>query len=319
VEAVLHVATLGVGFVHLNGKDVTEDQLTLSGWTDTESRVLFSSYNVTELLLPAGGESNVLAACVGSGWRDLNDFPRNDLATAGSVDVTHARVLRAQLVITAPVVVGTGEVAERVTVATVNSRGSTRGGGAGDAAKEDEEDEEVWLTTPAPFTASIFDGETYDASLEVGGWDSNNVASDDDDGSFSSSSSSSSSFEASDWSAAVALTGEADAPQGAMTPAQGIGLQPGIRVTQTVRPVSIEFIAFDSEKGAGGGGGSSGVYVVDFGVNLAGVVSIRIPQGTTNITLVGHVLQFSLHRVAEDLVVCFSLLSCIVFFFAFPD
>ena len=92
---ILHIAALGVGFARINGQEVSEDRLLLGGWTDNEQRVLYSSYDVSDLLAAPGAE-NVLAVAIGTGHRDLDQFPRlDDAATAG--DITNLRVLRAQL------------------------------------------------------------------------------------------------------------------------------------------------------------------------------------------------------------------------------
>lgn len=46
----LLVATLGFGYVTVNGLEVSDDVLSYSGWTNTEKRILYRTYNVTALL-----------------------------------------------------------------------------------------------------------------------------------------------------------------------------------------------------------------------------------------------------------------------------
>ena len=232
-QAVLHIATLGMGFSRINGQEVSLDELTHSGWTDNESRNLFTSYDVTLALNDPGAE-NVIAIAVGTGWRSLDDFPRRDYDPIGAlapVDTTHARVVRAQLQFLG---VDGLEVA-----LPVNS---------GDD----------WLTTVAPFTqTSIYDGEVYDASLEVTGWDISEC-----------------NLEA--WSPAVALASN-DAPQGTMISSTYEAFLPPMRISRVVRPVSVNRVVTDDAKV---------VFVVDFGANLAGVAEVRVPNGCRNLTLV---------------------------------
>ena len=95
-SAILHVATLGMGFSRINGLEVSDDRLTHSGWTDNENRVLYSTYDVSSLLAPAG-EANVLAIAVGTGWRDQITYPRRDDTASSTEDSTHLRLCRAIL------------------------------------------------------------------------------------------------------------------------------------------------------------------------------------------------------------------------------
>lgn len=63
---------------------VSLDELTVSGWTDSESRNLYSSYDVTDLLDWSGESEQVLGIAVGTGWRDLVAFPRRDFEPIGA-------------------------------------------------------------------------------------------------------------------------------------------------------------------------------------------------------------------------------------------
>lgn len=64
LRARLHVTALGIYEVHMNGRRVSDDVLS-PGWTDYKRRVLYQTYDVTQLLVP--GE-NVLGAIVADGW-----------------------------------------------------------------------------------------------------------------------------------------------------------------------------------------------------------------------------------------------------------
>jgi len=64
-KARLYATALGVYEASINGKPVSDDQLT-PGWTDYFERTMVQTYDVTNLLQP--GESNVLGALLGDGW-----------------------------------------------------------------------------------------------------------------------------------------------------------------------------------------------------------------------------------------------------------
>lgn len=227
--ATLHIAALGMGFARLNGQEVSEDRLLLSGWTDNEQRVLYNSYDVSSLLAPSGGP-NVLAVAIGSGYRDLLQFPRLD-AAAASNDMTHFRVVRAMLLAT---------------------DGTNLLGGSSS-----------WFTAPGPWLrTSIYNGEIYDARLEVGGWDADPALP----------------MSSGHWTMAVALTAEEDAPQGAMVSSASFS---PIQVTDVTDALSVTKVQDDST-------GGLPIYVVDFGLNRAGVVRYSIPSSASfvNITLI---------------------------------
>lgn len=65
-DAELLVATLGFGYVTVNGKDISEEFLSYSGWTATEKRVLYRSFPIGKLL--DGGHA-VVKVSLGCGYR----------------------------------------------------------------------------------------------------------------------------------------------------------------------------------------------------------------------------------------------------------
>jgi alpha-L-rhamnosidase len=134
VRARLYVTALGLYEASINGRLVT-DAVYRPGWTDYHRRVPYQAYDVTDLLQP--GE-NAIGAILGDGWY------------CGFVDKRRQQwgdrpQLRAKLVVELE------GIAEPVVLAT-------------DAA---------WRTTTGPIRMSDnYNGETYDARLELPGWDS---------------------------------------------------------------------------------------------------------------------------------------------------
>lgn len=103
---------------------------------------------------------------------------------------------------------------------------------------------ESWLTRPGPIIRNnVYLGEHYDARLEVASW---NALGNQRPG----------------WKNASKAVG----PDGTMT----VQMEPPIRVTRTIKPVSIR------EQ-------SKGIHIVDFGQNFAGFVRLQVkgPAGTT--------------------------------------
>lgn len=134
-RARLYATALGLYEVTLNGRRVGADRLT-PGWTDYHKRLQVQAYDVTGLLQP--GE-NVLGAILGDGWfaGKIGWLPR-DHKTYGPGP---ARLLL-QLVLDAP------------------------DGGRHVIATDDS-----WKAAHGPILESdLLDGETYDARLEMPGW-----------------------------------------------------------------------------------------------------------------------------------------------------
>lgn len=135
-RARLYATALGLYECWINGRRVG-DRLFTPGWTDYRLRVPYQTYDVTGLLNDGG---NALGAILADGWyrgfvQQVNDHKGPPLY--GPVPL-----LRVQLVV---------DFAD----------GSSGTIGSGDS----------WRTAPGPFlAASIFNGETYDARLELPGW-----------------------------------------------------------------------------------------------------------------------------------------------------
>ena len=132
-SARVYVTALGLYELHLNGKKVGSDLFT-PGWTSYKNRIQYQTYDVTNLL----GTKNVLGAVVGDGWYRGNIGFKGQRSYYGDKSA-----LLAQLEIS--YADGTTE-----TVAT----------------------DANWKTTTGPILESdIYNGENYDARLELTGWD----------------------------------------------------------------------------------------------------------------------------------------------------
>jgi len=133
VSARLYVTALGLYECYLNGRRVGEDLFT-PGWTDYKKRVQYKVYDVTNMLAP--GE-NALGAILGDGWYCGN------VAWYGRQQYGDRPRLLAQLCLTLA-------DSSAITVAT----------------------DESWKVSYGPILESdILMGESYDARLEMPGWD----------------------------------------------------------------------------------------------------------------------------------------------------
>jgi len=132
-SARVYVTALGLYELHLNGKKVGTDLFT-PGWTSYKNRIQYQTYDVTNLL----GAKNVLGALVGDGWYRGNIGFKGQRSYYGDKSA-----LLAQLEIS--YADGTNE-----TIVT----------------------DPNWKTTTGPILESdIYNGENYDARLELTGWD----------------------------------------------------------------------------------------------------------------------------------------------------
>jgi len=126
----LMASTLGFGYVSINGKEISDDLLSYSGWTNTEKRVLYRMYDITELVGKDG--LAVLHVALGCGYRcdPRNRFPAY-LDTANRSHDTIPRIFRLQI------------WAEKTRVFHSGSKG--------------------WFARQGPVTEdSVYGGETYD-------------------------------------------------------------------------------------------------------------------------------------------------------------
>ena len=198
-RAVLSVTALGVYQVEINGRRVGDEELA-PGWTSYRHRLRFASHDVTGLLQDG---ANAIGAIVGDGWA------RGRLGFSGARNFyTERPALLAQLDIT---------LADG-TVRTVATDGDWRSGIGPERGSD------------------LYDGETYDARLELGGW-------------------SRPGYDAGGWRPVEVIEHDL----ATLTPAA----VPPVRAVQEVAPVSIWRAP-------------SGDTLVDFGQNLVGRVRIRL-------------------------------------------
>jgi len=198
-RARVYVTGLGSYVLHLNGQRVGEDRFT-PGWTDYPTRIQYQTYDVTSLLKQ--GE-NAVGAILGNlwwssglGWRGSKVYSDGPLRFLMQLVVDYA-----------------------------------------DGTSETFVTGENWMTHDAPIVEnSLYHGETYDARLEMPGWDETN-------------------FDNSSWKPVVVL----DPEKARLVAQQG----PTIQVTQEITPVSVT--ALDSDK-----------YVFDLGQNMVGWVRLKV-------------------------------------------
>lgn len=132
-SARVYVTALGLYELRLNGKKVGADLFT-PGWTSYKNRIQYQTYDITNLL----GAKNVLCAEVGDGWYRGNVGFKGQRSYYGDKSA-----LLAQLEITYT-----------------------------DGSTESIATDATWKTTTGPILESdIYNGENYDARLELTGWD----------------------------------------------------------------------------------------------------------------------------------------------------
>ena len=204
-RARLYASGLGLYELHLNGQRAGSNVLAPE-WTDYAKHVQYQVYDVTNLLHTG---DNAMGAVLGNGWWAVS-------LSQASPDPHLPGNLR--FILQLDIQYQDGSQDRLVT-------------------------DKSWKAHPSPITHnSLYDGETYDARLEMPGWDA-------------------SGFDGRAWSNAV----EADEPAGLLV-AQ---MNEPIQTTQELPAVSVTAPA-------------QGVYVFDFGQNLAGRVRLRAsgPRGS---------------------------------------
>jgi alpha-L-rhamnosidase len=137
-SARLHITSKGVFYLHLNGKSVSDDVLT-PGWTPCNKRIETLTYDVTNML---SSGKNAISVELASGWHS-------------------GRISRGKAVyenFASPKVLCQLEVTLK------------------DGSKKTIISDETWKgTTNGPIRlASIYDGEVYDANLEIPNWTTKN-------------------------------------------------------------------------------------------------------------------------------------------------
>ena len=208
----LYISALGVYEAHLNGQRVG-DHILAPGWTVYNTRLRYQTFDVTELVQEG---PNALGAIVGEGWY------RGRLGFGGGRRNIYGE--NAALIAQLEVKYDDGR-SERIVT------------------------DESWRATTGPIVASsIYDGESYDARLELGDW---SEADYDDDG----------------WSGVrvhdQTLT-VLEAPLG-----------PPVRRIETIAPVAITQ-------------SPAGKTLVDFGQNLVGRLSMRVRGETGQTVTLRH-------------------------------
>lgn len=210
-SARLYITALGVYEAEINGKRVG-DRVLAPGWQSYNYRHVYDTYDVTELV---NSGDNAIGAIVGEGWYS------GRLGFGGG-----ARNIYGDTLGLLALLVVTTEDGEKHSVATTDD----------------------WHASLGPIiTSEIYDGEKYDARLELDdGW-------------------SSPGYDSSEW-----MTVEQLPPlKGALVPADG----PPVRKLEEVRPVSIHV-------------SPSGKTIVDFGQVLVGWLRLNVSgQAGTNISL----------------------------------
>ena len=217
VSARLYATAHGLYEAELNGTRIGDDSLS-PGWTVYPQRLRYYTYDVTDLVAPG---ANAIGAWLGDGWYrgrlgwrgGFRNLFGDDLSFLGQLELAYAD-------------------GRRETVAT-------------DAA---------WKAAPSPILRTgIYDGEDYDARLELDGW-------------------SSPGFDDATWDA-VAVR-ERD-PRTLVAPTA-----PPVRCTEEVRPVDVLT-------------SPSGARILDFGQNLVGRVRLHVtgPAGATVRVRTAEVLQ----------------------------
>ena len=197
-SARVYVTSLGLYDLHLNGKKVGSDLFT-PGWTSYKNRIQYQTYDVTSLL----GAKNAIGAIVGDGWY------RGNIGFKGQRNYYGDKsALLVQLEI-----------------------------GYSDGTNETVTTDANWKATTGPILESeIYNGESYDARLELTGWDKTG-------------------YSDSKWNKAVVY----DYTKSKLIAPQGVPVQ----AIQEIKPVKL----IKTPKGES---------VLDMGQNMVGVVRLKV-------------------------------------------
>lgn len=198
VSARVYVTALGLYELRLNGKKIGQDLFT-PGWTSYKNRIQYQVYDITYML----GAKNAIGGIVGDGWYRGNIGFRGDRSYYGEKSA-----LLAQLEIR-----------------------------YSDGTSETISTDSGWKTTTGPILESdIFNGESYDARMELTGWDQPE-------------------YYDSQWKAAEVYEYGKDK----LIASQGVPVQ----AIQEIKPVKF----FKTPKGES---------VLDMGQNMVGVVRLKV-------------------------------------------
>ncbi len=194
----VYVTSLGLYELRMNGKKVGEDLFT-PGWTSYKNRIQYQVYDVASML----GAKNAIGGIVGDGWY------RGNIAFKGQRSYYGEKsALLAQLVI-------------RYT----------------DGSTETITTDDSWKATTGPILESdIYNGESYDARMELAGWDQPG-------------------YSDSQWKAAVVY----DYGKDKLIASQGVPVQ----AIQEIKPIKL----IKTPKGES---------VLDMGQNMVGVVRLKV-------------------------------------------
>lgn len=212
-KARLHITALGVFEAHINGTKVGKDLMT-PGWTPYHKKIETLTYDVSTLI--TNGE-NLLSVILAEGWHSGRlGWMQNQW-----VEKNPPRLL-AQLEI---------EFANGTTQ-RVNTDGSWKG------------------TLNGPIrSASIYEGETYDANFDLGAWQTPR-------------------YDQSQWQAVVA---EPVNPNIALTPKR----HNTVKAAQLLAPISVKTV-------------KPGTVLFDFGQNMVGVPQLNLPVKKGNVLKLRH-------------------------------
>jgi len=221
-------------------------------WTTYEMTAYYNAYDLTSVLVPNG--PNAIAITLGNGWPDISPVPgNNSYASVGAIptDEEIDELVKARL---------TGSIAPsglkdnvgqnrqvRAMVIVHTSDGNshtwiTNAGGWEESKKSQAAN--GWMCgAGAQLYDSVYNGATYDATQETTGWDLPNY-----------------SYSSGNWTSAVLR-------------ADPGGSHPTTMRAQTVPAITVQ-TEFPAQSVASP---SPGVYVFDFGQNLAGVVRLVLP------------------------------------------
>ena len=205
-RARLYITALGIYEAEINGA-VVGDEVLAPGWTSYNHRLRYQTHDITDHLNVG---ANAIGVALGDGWY------RGRIGFSGGEEAIWGEDL--------------GLLAQLELVYA-------------DGSEEKIVTDQSWLASPSPIlSASLYDGESYDARLEQSGW-------------------SEPGFDNSGWSGVDLLEKDLSilfAPEG-----------PPVRRTQVLSPIEIRAT-------------ETGQLILDFGQNLVGWLRIRVkgPEGT---------------------------------------